>query len=62
MMKTATCSNCGAELEQDECYDTNFEGSFIANYIAGHCPNCNKEFQWVEVYDYKGVEEIEEVI
>lgn len=61
MKKIAICPNCSEELEQDECYDTNFEGEYVANFIAGHCPNCKKEFQWVEVYNYAGVDEIEEV-
>ena len=61
MKKIAICPNCGTELEQDECYDTHSEGDFIANYMIGHCPSCEKEFQWVEVYDYTGVDEIEEV-
>lgn len=62
MMKFAICPNCGAELEQDECYDTQFGDDCITNFMAGHCPTCDKEFQWVEVYDYAGVEDIEEVI
>ena len=61
MMKIAICPNCGAELEQDECYDTLFEDEYMANLIAGHCPNCEKEFQWMEVYNYAGVDELEEV-
>jgi hypothetical protein len=61
MKKIAICPNCGEELTQDECYDTHFEQEYIANFIAGHCPNCEKEFQWVEVYNYAGVDEIEEV-
>ena len=61
MMRIAICPNCGAELEQDECYNSNFESDFITYYVAGHCPTCDKEFQWVEVYDYAGVEDIEEV-
>lgn len=61
MKLIAICPHCGEELIQDECYDTNFEGEYIANYIAGHCPTCEKEFQWVEVYNYAGVDEIEEV-
>lgn len=61
MKLIAICPHCGEELIQDECYDTTFEGEYIANYITGHCPNCEKEFQWVEVYNYAGVDEIEEV-
>ena len=61
MMRFAICPNCGAELEQDECYDTQFGDDCITNFMTGHCPTCDKEFQWVEVYDYAGVEDIEEV-
>lgn len=57
----AICPHCDAELEQDECYDTQFGYDCITNFMTGHCPTCDKEFQWVEVYDYTGVEDIEEV-
>lgn len=60
-MKVAICPNCGAELEPEECYDTCFETDFIVNFIVGECPCCEKRFQWAEVYEYTGVEEIEEV-
>lgn len=61
MKKIAICPNCGEALEQDECYDTNFESDYIINLFAGHCPTCDKEFQWVEVYEFAGVDGIEEV-
>ena len=60
-MKIAICPRCGEGLVQDECFNTVFDIEFIANYISGHCPTCEKEFQWVEVYNYVGVEDIEEV-
>lgn len=61
MIKIAICPHCDEELVQDECYDTHFEEEYIVNYIAGHCPMCDKEFQWVEVYEFAGANEIEEV-
>jgi endogenous inhibitor of DNA gyrase (YacG/DUF329 family) len=61
MEKKAICPNCDAELEQDECYDTRSENEYIVNLIAGHCPTCEKNFQWEEVYNYAGVDELEEV-
>ena len=57
----AICPHCDAELEQDECFDTRFEEDSITNYIAGHCPTCDKEFQWVESYAFESIDEIEEV-
>lgn len=67
MKPNAICPHCGEDLVEDECYDTCFERDFITkdfivNYIAGHCPTCEKEFQWVEVYEFAGADEIEEVI
>lgn len=60
MEQSAKCPHCNAELEGDECYDTsNWEFTHI-EYIAGHCPQCGKEYQWKRIFDYRGAEDIEE--
>ena len=61
MVKIAICPNCSEELMEDECYDTDFGSDYIRNFISGHCPECEKEFQWIEIYEFIEAEEIEEV-
>ena len=46
------CPICGKEFEDIESFDwSNSEEKFI-EYCCGHCPNCNKEFQWERHYSF----------
>lgn len=47
--------HCNAELETDDCYNTDFVSEIkIVNEIIGHCPECNREYLWSEEYEYSG--------
>ena len=49
------CSNCNTELDENET--TNWwcdEGYEIYLARKGTCPNCGKEFSWMEEYVYTG--------
>lgn len=60
-MTNAICPNCGHELFGDESYDTSIELSECREFVAGHCENCGKKYQWQNVFVFSCVEEIEEV-
>lgn len=61
-MLIAKCPYCKTELEADESYDLSVEDiDVVINRVAGHCPNCNKEYQWEEIYKYHSCENLEEV-
>ena len=60
-MDELKCPHCGTELEEDDCYDRSDNGDYIANYCCGHCPNCNKEYQWKEIFDFSNYDELVEV-
>lgn len=61
-MRIAECPYCKEELEIDESYDIDVEDiDVVINRVAGHCPNCNKEFQWEEIYKYSHFSNLEEV-
>lgn len=61
-MKVAECPYCKEELEIDESYNIDVEDiDVVINRVAGHCPNCNKEFQWEEVYKYNYFSNLEEI-
>lgn len=63
-MKNPTCPICGKELEYDElCDEANLFDNIEERY-EGHCENCHKVFQWIEVYKpsyYYGMEEVSEL-
>lgn len=42
------CPNCGAELELDDVYDTSGHN----DYCVGHCPKCNRDYQWISLYGF----------
>ena len=44
MMKNARCPKCNFLLEEDDVYNTS-SGDGYVEYVTGHCPNCNKEYQ-----------------
>ena len=58
VMNELKCPNCGAELEEDDCYDTAIYSDSAVKYIVGHCPNCEKEYQLKELYDFAGYDEL----
>lgn len=60
-MKFAECPYCKEELEIDESYDLSIEDNYVINRVAGHCPNCDKEYQWEEIYQYSHFSNLEEV-
>lgn len=40
------CPHCKAELEMDDTYDMEYDDEYILLYHIGHCPKCDKEYQW----------------
>lgn len=61
-MKVAECPYCKEELEIDESYDLDVENIYkVINKVVGHCPSCNKEFQWEEIYKYSHFSKLEEI-
>lgn len=61
MEQEFNCPHCGTTLEEDDCYDTSFDGSTAVRYIVGHCPKCEREYQWKELFEYTGCDELTEV-
>jgi hypothetical protein len=71
--RTPTCPHCGmAKLETEDIIDTytNYEGHIFVEYTIGVCPNCERHFQYNQIYtleptgyediDYCDEDEIEE--
>jgi hypothetical protein len=54
--RTPTCPYCGMEkLELDDIIWTdegNEEKCELREHRFGHCPNCEHEFDWIQVFTY----------
>ena len=44
--KEPLCPCCNVELEEDDTYDMEYDTEGIILYQLGHCPKCNREYQW----------------
>ena len=61
-LREPRCPKCGSfYVEYDDCIDTEFDRDYIAQFIVGHCIECETELQWVENYRFVGVGEMGEV-
>lgn len=60
-MINAICPNCGHALTEDDSYDISIDISECREYVIGHCENCEKEYQWQNIFVFSCVEKIEEV-
>lgn len=58
-MTNVICPNCGHELIGDESYDISIDLSECREYVAGHCEDCGKEYQWINIFTFSHVESIE---
>jgi endogenous inhibitor of DNA gyrase (YacG/DUF329 family) len=43
------CPICGAELEVDDIYNTDVDDTGYIECVCGHCPSCQKEFEWENI-------------
>ena len=54
------CPNCGGTIQYIDTYDTTSFNERHIELCCGYCENCNTEYQWKEVYEFVGVEDLEE--
>ena len=40
------CPHCKTELECDDTYDMDYDEEGITLLQVGHCPKCEREYQW----------------
>ena len=55
-MFESVCPICGGSLTEIDCYDTTFNLDEAIRYCVGECPNCEKEFQYREIFRFHHVE------
>ena len=54
LTKVAKCPYCNVTLEEDDCIDMEDEISRLVKLLVGSCPDCGREFKWVEIFTYDG--------
>lgn len=54
MTKVAKCPVCNVTLDEDDCVDIEDESSRLVKQLVGHCVDCGREYQWVEIFTYDG--------
>ena len=55
------CIKCGGIIECDDVFDQFTCDDRHIDYCCGHCVNCDTDYQWKEVYEFTGQEDLEEV-
>ena len=60
-MVVVKCPYCGCDLIEDEDYDLTCEGDYVLEYVVGHCEECEREFQWMNRYDYVSFGDLREL-
>lgn len=51
-MLYAKCPHCNVSLDEDDCIDIEDEGFRLVKRLVGSCPDCGRQFQWREHYNY----------
>lgn len=51
-MLYAKCPHCNVSLDEDDCIDIEDEGFRLVKRLVGSCPDCGRQFQWREYYNY----------
>lgn len=53
------CPACDVVLDEDDCFDHIYGGSYMERLCVGHCPRCEENYQWREVSFFGGHSHLE---
>ena len=56
----ATCPVCGDVLDEEDCYDHEYNGNSMERLVVGVCPSCKNHYQWREVFFFHGHSNVEQ--
>lgn len=64
-MEKLICPFCGNIIDDDsniniDCVDIEFFFTKVILYMAGMCPNCEKEYQWEKIYKFDKYDNLKE--
>lgn len=60
MEHSVKCPSCNVELVEGDVFDTCVTDDYVKVSVAGFCPECDKDFQWVRKYNFVGVFDLKE--
>ena len=60
-MTIEKCPNCGAELVNYECINTEWEKDTYYDTVTANCPHCNKTYIWTDIYKLQESIDIKEM-
>ena len=46
------CPHCNVEIETDDRIDIDIDDDHVECKMVGHCPTCDRNYQWFEVYEH----------
>ena len=52
-MTIPKCPHCSIELELDDTYDMEYDNEGMILHQIGHCPKCERDYQWDESAKFK---------
>jgi endogenous inhibitor of DNA gyrase (YacG/DUF329 family) len=55
------CPKCGTELDYYDIFDTEHNDDIYIDYCYGYCPQCETDYHWEEVYQYKEQRNLHEI-
>ena len=55
------CPHCGGYLMGEDTPETDWTHGQYTDFVFGHCTNCQRHYEWQEVYNLVRVENIVEV-
>ena len=55
------CPYCNVELEYEERMTSQNYGNYYSERWTGYCPQCQKNFNWDEVYNFSHCDNLEEI-
>lgn len=55
------CPNCGTELGAYEKVWYSNDGDYYCETWKGQCPDCDKWYEWDEIYSFERIDNVEEI-
>ena len=59
-MHEPVCPLCKVDIRRIETYDSYIDEEVTEFLCIGVCPTCGKEYQWLEVYEFSHIKDLEE--
>lgn len=55
------CPCCKVPIDSVEVYDTSWGDGEYTDTVYGTCPQCDKDYRWIETYKLASISDLKEV-